>query len=583
MSLPNIRVYIKPDAAFKASGNGVLGTSVLGSGFLLGPPSASFVELTPITAVSIRRGRTRATDSFDAGTATVSFIDTTGTFNPDNTSSILYVDGVSYIKPLRQFKITVTNEGTEYLLFTGYVNDFQYNYSPGVNAVQVTISAVDAFRVLSLGNVETIATATYNELSSERIKKILNQASIPIPTGVQSIKAGDTYVDDDPGTVRSTLEAVQQVEHTEMGAFFMDADGYYTFYGRKYLQQLASGSVKMPLIFDESIGLGYEAITQTFDDENITNDITISATTSIAEVQKTNATSILDYSNRSVILSDTLLVSDAEANNLANYLLNFRKDPQLVISGIECSPLVLSDVTPTNLSGNPSLEVNGTGWGGFAGATAVRTAGTFFDGLYFLRATANNATSTGYIVVGCPSRIACTAGLTYTASVYARHVSGDPRNGGISIIWYDSGGAIVTSLNGSRALLTTATQRYSVTATAPATAVTFSLWGLLGVVGSSTTADVSDWDGCLVQEGATLNNYRNDFVSVVTAELLEPVTVTKTYSGSAVDLNRTLTLQSIDHDIRPGSWSLKLGLAEPLGGDALVLDYGRLDVNTLGY
>jgi len=582
MSLPNIRVYIKPDAAFKATGNAVLGTSLLGAGFLLGPPSADFEELTPITAVSIRRGRTRATDSFDAGSATVTFVDTTGTFNPDNTSSFLYVGGVSYIKPLRQFKITVMNEGIEYLLFTGFVNDFEYSYSPGVDAVQVTISAVDAFRVLSLGNVETIATATYNELSSERIKKILNQASIPIPTGVQSIKAGDTRVTDDPGTVRSTLEAVQQVEHTEMGAFFMDADGYYTFYGRKYLQQLASGSVKMPLIFDENIGLGYEAITQTFDDENIINDITINGS-DILEVQKTDATSILDYSNRSVVLSDALLVSDAEANNLANYLLNSHKDPQLVISGIECSPLVLSDVTQTNLSPNPSLEVNGTGWGGFSDATSVRTAGTFFDGLYFLRARATNATVAGYIVVGSSPRIACTAGLTYTGSVYARHVSGAPRNGRIAIVWYNSGGGVVSSVNGAASLLTTATQRYSVTATAPATAVTFALWGVLGSTGSSTTNDVSDWDGCLAQQGATLNNYRNDFVSVVTAELLEPVTVTKTYSGSAIDLTRTLTLQSIDHDIRPGSWSLKLGLAEPLGGDALVLDYGRLDVNTLGY
>lgn len=415
MSLPNIRVYIKPDAAFKPSGNAVLGTSLLGAGFLLGPPSEAFKELTPITSVSIRRGRTRATDSFDAGSASVTFVDTTGTFNPDNTSSILYVGGVSYIKPLRQFKITTVIEGSEYFLFSGYVTDFKYDYSQGVNAVQVTISAVDPFRVLTLGNVETITGATYNELSSARISKILNQASIP--TGVQNILVGDTYVTDDPDTVRSGLEAVQQVEHTEMGAFFVDRNGKFTFYGRKYLQQLAAGYAKTPLVFGETSGLPFEKITQTFDDENITNDITINGP-DILDVQKTDATSILDYSSRSTVLSGLLLVNDAEAENLANYLLNSRKDPQLVISGIEVSPMSLSDA---------------------------------------------------------------------------------------------------------------------------------------------------------------------NLVTVVTCDLLEPITLTKKYSGSAIDLTRTLTVQSIDHDIRPGSWSMKFGLAEPIGGDALVLDYGKLDVNTLGY
>lgn len=415
MSLPNIRVYIKPDAAFKPSGNAVLGTSLLGAGFLLGPPSASFVELTPITSVSIRRGRTRATDSFDAGSASVTFVDTTGTFNPDNTSSILYVGGVSYVKPLRQFKITTVIDNVEHFLFSGYVSDFKYNYSQGVDAVQVTISAVDSFRVLTLGNVEIISGVLYNELSSERIKKILAQASIP--TGVQDIKVGDTYVTDDPETTRSTLEAIQQVEHTEMGAFFVSSEGYYTFYGRKYLQQLAAGYAKTPLVFGENAGLPFESITQTFDDENITNDITINGP-DILEVQKTDASSILDYSSRSTVLSGLLLVTDVEAENLADYLLNSRKSPQLVISGIEVSPMSLSDV---------------------------------------------------------------------------------------------------------------------------------------------------------------------DLLSVVTCDLLDPITLTKEYSGSVIDLTRTLTIQSIDHDIRPGSWSMKFGLAEPVGGDALVLDYGKLDVNILGY
>jgi hypothetical protein len=72
--------------------------------------------------------------------------------------------------------------------------------------------------------------------------------------------------------------------------------------------------------------------------------------------------------------------------------------------------------------------------------------------------------------------------------------------------------------------------------------------------------------------------------NVVNAEILDPITITKDYQGQS--LTRTLTIQGIEHQITPGDWTMAIALAEPIGGDALVLDStnaGILDTNLLSY
>jgi len=175
-----------------------------------------------------------------------------------------------------------------------------------------------------------------------------------------------------------------------------------------------------------------------------------------------------------------------------------------------------SVVTPTistrvNLSGNPSVEANISGWGGFAGGTtAASVSSTSFSGSRAVRYTAGTASASGYSVIGCPTGIPCTAGLTYTASVYAKHISGSPRNARIVLVWYNAS-SIISTNNGPASLLTSDIQRYTATATAPAGAVTFTIWGFLGTTGSSTSADVSDWDMCLIEQSSEVGRYFDNY------------------------------------------------------------------------
>jgi VCBS repeat-containing protein len=412
MSLPNITVSIRPDTSFVASGNAILGTSVLGT-MIIGPAAVAMVDLTgTVTDVSIKRGRTRVTDSFDTGTASVTVIDTTGQFNPDNTSSNLY----PYVLPLRQFRISSVVNGVLIQLFNGYVSRFTYNYEVGTNITYVTIEAEDGFRLLGLGNVEIITGATFGENTGTRIGRILTQLNVP--NTLRTISTGQSVCWYDPETVRSALEAIQQVEATELGAFYVDNDGKYTFKDRHEIQQLAAGTATTPLVFNETTGLRYRQVQVGFDDQAIYNSVTVQGE-GIIDTSVSDATSIANYFTRSYVRGGSLITTDTEATGQATLLLNSRKDPSLTLDSIQCQPLAMTD-----------------------------------------------------------------------AEAY----------------------------------------------------------------------------------------------SVINADVLDPVTLTKTYASGSI--TRTLTIQGIDHAIRPDTWDVTFSLAEPVGGDALVLNSTTaaiLNTNVLSY
>ena len=418
MTLPDIDIEIRPDSTFIVSGTAILGstTYTLGS-MLLGPAAAGFVNLTgQVIQVSIHRGRTRATDSFDSGTASVTFVDTQGTFNPDNTSSSLYQSGQSWVLPLRQFRISATVNGTVYQLFNGYTTRYTYQFQQGFDATWVTIEAEDAFRTLNMATVTTVTGATFGEDSGTRIGRILT--ALAVPTSIRDISTGVTVVADDPDTTRGGLEAIQQIEDAELGAYFMDKRGFHTFRNRHELQQLAGGYLATPLVFNETTGIPFTSMQIGYDDQQIVNHVTIDGDLLVGS-EATDATSIADYFDRSFNKSGSFLTTDTDADQQAQYLVAARKDPRVTIDSID------------------------------------------FD---------------------------------------VRHL--------------------------------------------------------------------------MVQDIA-------DAQAVVDAELLEPVTITKDYASGTIQ--RTLTIQGINHEITPSSWQMTFELAEPVGGDAMILDYGLLDTNLLGY
>tara|TARA_R110000868_G_scaffold144632_1_gene363937 strand:+ start:129 stop:1394 length:1266 start_codon:yes stop_codon:yes gene_type:complete len=313
----------------------------LGVGILADAP-ADVVDVSDIALrVSIRRGRNRVLNSFEAGTATVVLEDENGDYNPQNTSSPYY----GKLLPLRKIRIWADYDdggGTDrYYLYSGYIVSFDNTFRLGNDEVStVTFQCVDAFRLLQNVQISTVAGSSAGQTTGARIENLLDLASFPVSQRL--IDVGDTTVQADPGTSRSLLAACQNIEQTELGGFFIDDEGNAVFLSRSTVSEKAD---ETPLLFnDDGTNISYQSIDFAYDDTQIFNDITVTRLGGTAQnVQSTS--SIETYFIHSGSRSDLLMQTDAEALDQASMLLNARENALLRIDSIG---LNLMDSTASN-------------------------------------------------------------------------------------------------------------------------------------------------------------------------------------------------------------------------------------------
>jgi hypothetical protein len=299
---------------------GILGTGQLAD-------FDSNVDVTPdVLRTSIRRGRNRLLNKFEAGTATVEVRDETGDWNPANTSSIYYPNLI----PLRKIQISADYDGVRYILFTGYITSYDIQFARGIDDVnKVVLQCVDAFRLFNNAQVDVVSAAQSGDLSGTRVNDLLDTTDWP--ESLRDIDVGESTLQDDPGGIRSLLDAVQTVEQSEFGAFFMDAEGLATFYDRDTVSKYADAT---PYVFtDDGTGLPYSAIDLAFDDDLIVNQVSVqrlNGTTQIVSDQTSIDTYYLHAGSRTGILVET----DTESLDQATMILNARKDTQVRVDGM---------------------------------------------------------------------------------------------------------------------------------------------------------------------------------------------------------------------------------------------------------
>ena len=297
--------------------------SPLGTGVLSDAATLPVDITNLVNAVTIARGRDRILDRHEAGRSTVTFTDTTGTFDPDNGT---YADK---ILPMRQLKVTATYSGVLYTLYSGFIDEWDYTYTPGESAAFVTLVATDAFRILNLTNVTTVAGASSGDLTGTRLAEILDEISWPASS--RDFSAGLTTCQADPGTKRDTLSACQNVTDTELGAFFTKTNGVLKFMDRNAIVKAHGSS---PTVFvDTGAGIYYESIDFDIDDTILANDVTVQRTGGTAQ-NVSDATSIASFFLRDLSRTGLLMDTDADALQQAKAILNHRKDPELRIGSI---------------------------------------------------------------------------------------------------------------------------------------------------------------------------------------------------------------------------------------------------------
>jgi hypothetical protein len=301
---------------------GVLGTGQLAD-------ADDRVDVSDITLqVSIRRGRNRILDKFEAGTATVILQDDQGYFNPSNTSSPYY----GQLIPLRKIQIYADFNGTRYPLFYGFIQQYTTNFAVGVDDVnKVTLQCVDGFRLLNNVAFTTVTGAVAGDLSGTRVGQLLDTASWP--AAARSIDTGSSTLQTDPGTAnRNMLDAIQLVaDKSENGGFFIDSAGNAVFYSR---DTMAKKSGATPVVFtDTGTGIDYQGVEVFHDDTLILNDVTVQRLGGSAQrVQDT--TSQNTYFVHSGVRTDILVQTDDEALAQAQMALATRKDAEVRISSL---------------------------------------------------------------------------------------------------------------------------------------------------------------------------------------------------------------------------------------------------------
>jgi len=366
MTLPTVRVEIDfangPSFAYPfildSIAYGILDTNVLADN-----PSDIVDVTSQVRKVSTRRGRNRILANFEAGTATVVLNDPNSDFSPTNTSSPYWdpVTNSTKALPLRKIKIyadtIVGAETVSVNIFSGYITSYDTSFYQGTtDDATVTLQCVDGFRLLS--NVSTeippVPGAVAGQDSGSRVATLLEFADFP--ESMWNLETGNTTMQVDPGGNRSVLQAIQTVEQSEFGAFFMARDGKARFLDRNTVAELADvPAVNYSDVYPlDPSTYPYSLLDFAFDDQLVLNDVSITRQGGTPQIV-TNQDSINKYFYKSANRTNLLMETDVEALQQAQMLVASRKDADLRIDSMLLS--LNADVSEINTLINVSLDI----------------------------------------------------------------------------------------------------------------------------------------------------------------------------------------------------------------------------------
>jgi hypothetical protein len=338
MTVPVVNAYIN-----FSTGPSFAQAMILGSGLLdvniLADSVAIIVDVSDqINFIQTTRGRNPLFDEFSTGQLTLRIVDQNGDFNPTNPLSPYSPD----LTPMKKVQITATYGATTYPIFSGFITSY-VNTQPkdATEVAYTTIQAVDAFRLAQNAQITTVAGASAGNLSGTRINQILDQ--IDWPATMRDVDAGLTTLQNDPGTLRTSLGAMQTVANSEYGALYVSADGEFVFQDRAVTAGSIGGTITT--FNDNGTGIPYANANWKLDDTLIFNSSTV---TRIDGTPQTaiNQASIDKYFIHSFQIQDLLMQTDAVALDYAQAYTASRAE-----TSVRCDSIELDLYTPNYNAG----------------------------------------------------------------------------------------------------------------------------------------------------------------------------------------------------------------------------------------
>ena len=332
---PIVKINLTTGASFGTAL--ILGTGKLGETELAAVAPNIVDVSTSVIKIDTRKERNLLQDKYLAGQATVRIVDPNGYWNPQNTSSPYYPNLV----PLRQLTIQATYSGTTYPIFAGFITEYKYTYPKDQETGFVDLVCFDAFRLLYNSIITTVTGATAGQDTGTRVSKILDM--VKWTNSQRSIEVGDTTCQVDPGTSRNALDALQTVEFTEQGAFYIDKAGKAVFKDRTFVYNAQSAS---PVKFNNNgtTDINYSGIVFAHDDKTIVNSCSVTRIGGTVQTY-TDTTSQEKYFYHGITANNMLMETDANALALATAYVTTRKDTTIRIDSITLDLVTLGYTT----------------------------------------------------------------------------------------------------------------------------------------------------------------------------------------------------------------------------------------------
>jgi hypothetical protein len=327
MAVPTINAVINFSTGPSFAQAMILGTGILDVN-ILADSAAVIVDVSDqINYIQTSRGRNALVDQFQTGALTLRIVDQNGDFNPTNPTGPY----VGLLTPMKKVQISATYGATTYSLFSGFITSY-VNTQPkdATEVAYTTIQAVDAFRLAQNAQISTVTGASAGNLSGTRINQILDQ--IDWPATMRDVDAGLTTMQADPGTARTSLDAMTTVATSEYGALYVNTDGEFVFQDRAVTAGSIGGTVTT--FNDDGTGIAYANANWKLDDDLIFNSAQISRTGGSPQTA-INQASIDKYFIHSYNLQDLLMQTDAVALDYAQAYVASRAETSVRCDGIE--------------------------------------------------------------------------------------------------------------------------------------------------------------------------------------------------------------------------------------------------------
>jgi hypothetical protein len=338
MAIPTVNAFINFSTGASFAQALILDQGLLDTNILADSVAVIVDVSNVINSITTQRGRNAQADQFQTGTLSLRIVDQNGDFNPQNPASPYY----SLLSPMRKVQITATHLGITYPVFSGFITSYTTTTPLTANdVVYTTIEAVDAFRLAQNAQISTV-TGSGVQLSGARINAILDQ--IGWPNSMRDVDAGLSTMQADPGTARTALAAMQNVELSEYGSIYVDASGSFVFQDRALTASSVAGT---PTVFSDVVGagIGYANAVWRLDDTLVYNraDITRAGGT----VQTTSNTASIDkYFLHSYNQQNLLMQTNAEALQYGQAYIASRAE-----TSIRCDAIQLDLYTDSYAAG----------------------------------------------------------------------------------------------------------------------------------------------------------------------------------------------------------------------------------------